>query len=322
MSIRTDTYALATAAGRKPGTPGHDDAQNYLRCRFADLDLLPYGEADDWGHDYTTKYRGERLTMTNLLGVAPGTNRELGPIVIGAHYDSVIESYCADDNASSVAVMLAAAEALRAAPLRRDVVIAAFDAEEPPFFLSPAMGSTRAVEDVLGEVHLAIVMDLIGHPTGLPGVDPHLSVVTGVESHPNLRYVATSGIDLPLLVVENERVGDMSDHHAFRKAGKPFLFLSSGEWEHYHTEDDRPEFLDYAKLERVAAAVVRMARTADAFQLGAAQPHDIVDLEAERLDALLPADLIEPLKRGASTREALPHIISSMRVSMWAEHAD
>ena len=322
MSIRTDTYALATAAGRKPGTPGHDDAQNYLRCRFADLELLPYGDADDWGHDYFAKVRGERVRMTNLLGVIPGTNRALAPIVIGAHYDSVIESYCADDNASSVAVMLHVAERLinEGAPPRRDVVIAAFDGEEPPFFHTPAMGSTRAVQDVLGVVHLAIVMDLVGHPTGLPGVDPHLSVVTGVESHPSLRD-ALAKVDLPLLVVDNKRTGDMSDHHAFREAGKPFLFLSSGEWEHYHTEEDRPEFLDYAKLDRVAAAVERMARNADVLGLGVAKPHGIEDLEAERLDALLPAELLDPLRHGQTTREALPHIIGRLRASMWGEHA-
>jgi hypothetical protein len=318
MSIRTDTYALATSAGRKPGTPGHDDAVAYLRCRFADLDLLPYRDTDDWEHSYTAKARGRRVTMTNLIGVIPGTDRTLAPIVIGAHYDSVIESYCADDNASSVAVVLNVAERLSAAPLRRDVVIAAFDGEEPPFFHSPAMGSTRLVEDVLGEVHLAIVMDLIGHPTTLPGTDPHLSVVTGVESHPNLRS-ALIGVDLPLLVVDNKRVGDMSDHHAFRLAGKPFLFLSSGEWEHYHTEDDLPEYLDYTKLQRVADAVERFARNADVVELGAAQPHDIEDLEAARFDTHLPADLIEPLRHGVSTREALPYIIGGLRASMWGE---
>lgn len=47
----------------------------------------------------------------------------------------------ADDNAAAIALEVAAR--LRARPAARPVVIAQFDAEEPPFFHAPAMGSTR-----------------------------------------------------------------------------------------------------------------------------------------------------------------------------------
>ena len=63
--------------------------------------------------------------------------------LIGAHYDSVIDAPCADDNAAAVAIALSAAGQLAGQTLNRDVVIALFDAEEPPYFHTESMGSTR-----------------------------------------------------------------------------------------------------------------------------------------------------------------------------------
>jgi len=63
--------------------------------------------------------------------------------VIGAHYDSVGDSPGANDNASGVAVMLELARmhARSAAPLT--VRFVAFVNEEPPHFMTAAMGSYR-----------------------------------------------------------------------------------------------------------------------------------------------------------------------------------
>lgn len=144
---------------------------------------------------------------------ASGSGLRVPPILIGAHYDSVIEAPCADDNAAAVAVMLAVAARVTAQPLQRDVLVAAFDAEEPMYFLGPDMGSNRFVAEALqGPVHLAVILDLVGHPVTVTGldVDPDLVFVTGAESHPVLPGVLT-GLDLPIAAVAQTRVGDFSD---------------------------------------------------------------------------------------------------------------
>jgi hypothetical protein len=81
------------------------------------------------------------------VGVVPGRDRSLPPVLLGAHYDSVIDAPCVDDNSTSVALNLAIAEEYVLRPLERDLVIAFFDAEEPPFFLGDTMGSRRFCED-------------------------------------------------------------------------------------------------------------------------------------------------------------------------------
>src|ERR1700677_5176672 len=67
-------------------------------------------------------------------------------ILIGAHFDSVPNTPGADDNASAVAVMLAAAKALG---MRRDVMYVAFNAEE--FDLA---GSREFVKEMAGQLKL------------------------------------------------------------------------------------------------------------------------------------------------------------------------
>jgi hypothetical protein len=51
-------------------------------------------------------YKSGGNTFSNLVAVLPGKDRNLKPILVGAHYDSVISSFCADDNAAAVAIAL------------------------------------------------------------------------------------------------------------------------------------------------------------------------------------------------------------------------
>ena len=185
--LRADVSALATPEGRMVGTAGHDAARDFLLDRISVLDLRPYQ-----GDSAELSYDGSGKRFSNLIAVVPGRNRGLAPILIGAHYDSVIRSYCADDNAAAIAIALLAAEKLTDSGLQRDVVMALFDAEEPPYFHSDDMGSKRFYREQRRPegFHIALIMDLVGHDVELPipGFDAAagLLFLTGAESHASL----------------------------------------------------------------------------------------------------------------------------------------
>ena len=61
--------------------------------------------------------------------------------MVGGHYDAVVGTPGADDNATGTAAVLELARLLRAAPLDRTVRLVAFAKEEPPFFRTEQMGS-------------------------------------------------------------------------------------------------------------------------------------------------------------------------------------
>jgi hypothetical protein len=253
------------------GSAGQERARDFLCKRMSSLGLEQYNGADG----YVLPYRHGGQDFFNLVGVLPGADRQARPVLLGAHYDSVIDAPCADDNAAAVAITLAVAKRLRAEQPARDVLVAFFDAEEPPYFLSQAMGSIRFVLDQMDGrgVGCALIQDLTGHDVSLPvpvvgsvalPKIRDLVFMTGAESHPRLADLVRGCLDrtdLPLLATPNEHVGDMSDHHAFRVMGLPYLFFSCGRWEHYHQRSDTPEKLNYEKMARIAAllAVVTLA---------------------------------------------------------------
>ena len=62
----------------------------------------------------------------------------LAPVLLGAHYDTCDSLPGADDNAAAVPVLLEVAAQMADETLERSVILAFFDAEKPPHFLSLA----------------------------------------------------------------------------------------------------------------------------------------------------------------------------------------
>ena len=123
--LRGDVEAIALPEGRMIGSAGHVRARAYLERRLAEIGLVPYRS------DFELTYRNIRAGVEsyNLVGVVPGIDRTLKPVLIGAHYDSIIAAPSADDNAAAVAIALSAATELKRSARARDIVIALFDAE-------------------------------------------------------------------------------------------------------------------------------------------------------------------------------------------------
>jgi hypothetical protein len=262
------------------------------------------------GNTFGLPYRYEGQTFHNLIGVAPGRESKRSPILIGAHYDSVIAAPCADDNAAAVAIALSVADELTLSRPDRDVVFAFFDAEEPPFFLGPAMGSIRFFEeqkDAKG-FHAALIMDLVGHdvPLPIPALEKaipqfgNLLFVMGAESHPVLPAVlehCRRDRELPVVAVQNRLVGDLSDHHIFRLKGVPYLFLSCGRWAHYHEPTDTPDRLNYVKMECIRNLLLGLTKALASAELPPAKERDTTGLEIKLLKEALGPGL--PILLGA-----------------------
>ena len=136
--LEGDVLALALPEGRMVGTPGHDQARCYLLDRMDAIGLRPFT-----GDSFELPYQVDGQEFCNLVGIAPGADPNKAPVLIGAHYDSVIPAPCADDNAAALAIALGAAEQPITTPAARTVVIAVSDAAEPPHYPGPSMGSTR-----------------------------------------------------------------------------------------------------------------------------------------------------------------------------------
>ena len=259
--------------GRAPGTEGSRSARAYIESAFRRVRLRPAGE-----EGYCQKIRTGR--GTNIVGLLEGSDPSLKEevVIVSAHYDHLGRSgdeiyNGADDNASGVAITLEVAAA--AAPLmpylKRSLLFIAFDAEEPPAFLTHAMGSQYFVDHPtvpLDRIALSIGMDLVG-------TDPWRGwagrlFVMGEEKCPAAARVLDSVPAVEDLLIR--RLGihmieqlpvygrqPFSDYAPFRDREIPYLFLTCGRPEDYHRPTDTPEKLNYEKMARISRFLLSAA---------------------------------------------------------------
>lgn len=278
--LSRDVHALATPEGRMVGTDGHDAARKYLVGRMGHVGLEPYS-----GTSFELPYDAGRFgTMTNLVGMVVGAAPELPPLLVGAHYDTCGPLPGADDNAAAVAALLAAVGPVTRLGLRRSVIFAFFDGEEPPHFLTDTMGSIRFYEDQrTGPIAAAVILDLVGHSVPVPGIDDLLFALGAEGSKDVARVVRDAPVPngIRVLPTLHRYAPNLSDHFAFIEGGRPFLFLSCGHGPDYHQATDTPDKVAYGKLVAISGYVVALLAGLDREPLVTAEPGDTTALEVE-----------------------------------------
>ncbi|CAE6754217.1 Peptidase_M28 domain-containing protein [Nitrospira defluvii] len=249
-------------SGRQPGSIGNRQAAHYIEEQFRAVGLQPLPSLG--GYRQTIS---ERMG-DNILGIIPpidgtGTTRW---IVIGAHYDHLGYPFLgADDNASSIAILIETGRSLAKAS-RYGILFVAFNSEESPYFGTPEMGSQFLFHHPPPEIGAAdnlqavIIMDLMGgvHWTPLKNA----IFATGAEKSPEFyRHVTRTSVPsltvFPVGIHLVEEIPDrghkaFSDYDVFRNHQIPFLFLSAARSPRYHTAGDVASTLNY---ERMAATV-------------------------------------------------------------------
>lgn len=251
-------------AGRAPGTQGGQTARDVVLRAMRDAGLSPVEQPVPG------------CGGANVLATLPGTSDRW--VLVGAHYDHLGQEghhvyRGADDNAAAVALLLEAGRALaQRGPEGRGVVLAAFDGEEPPYFLSDSMGSehyARHPTVPLEKMDLMVCMDLVGHtmgPDAAPDELRHSLFVLGTERSEGTGALVEGLVRAEPGVVarraDAEIVPPMSDYWAFWRREVPFAFLTCGRWRHYHTPEDTPEKLDYGILAARARWLERLVRAA------------------------------------------------------------
>ena len=295
---------------RNAGARGAVATGKYLAGQLEFLGLEPTGD-----QGFFQEIPG--VNGANVLGALPGRSERW--VVLGAHYDACgWDNPGADDNAAGVAVTLEVARELSAMNLEHSVLIALFDAEEPPHFLTPEMGSQWFVDHPtipLEQIDTMICLDLVGHAFGPPQLPPSVRdsvFVLGAEKGSGTPELFDALPEVPGLIprrVDNYIVPSMSDYEAFKNASIPFLFYSCGRWEHYHAPTDTPDRLDYSKM---AALVTHLAALMSALGERANRPAFIPDGFDDAATLGTVAALLDKLEHHAEQAAAAQPIVEAM----------
>lgn len=278
-ALRRHVSALAMSERHVGDAEALERSARYVESAFARHGVRPRA------HRFESAGRAVR----NIEVVLPAdASPEAPALVVGAHYDSVPGSPGADDNASGVAALIELARLLAAEPLPagRAVRLVAFVNEEPPWFMSEAMGShawaRRAHSG--GEALLGMIsLEMLGYYREAAGSQRYpfpltmfypdrgdfLAFVGDLGSRALVRQATGAfrrSATLPSegLAAPSAIPGVMwSDHWSFRQHGYPAIMVTDTAFyrnPHYHAETDTPERLDYDRFSRATvglAAVVR-----------------------------------------------------------------
>jgi len=275
--IAAHVRALAVDIGARPaGSEAEAQAADYVAAQF-----------ESWGYTVTRQpfevtVGSAEIASQNVIATLPGAQEP--QIVVGAHLDSVEVGTGADDNASGVAVMLAAAEVLAARPDRGPVAFVAFGAEEVGL-----RGSRHFVAELAprerAAIRLMVNIDTVGigdhlyvyagavvegrsyHSPRTPGPTwaRDLALATGAELGHAIRTSPAARWD--------GFTGPWSDHYPFAETGIAVAYFERWNWEagddpnwgqetaardYLHTAADVFANVEVEKIEPVAEIVTAL----------------------------------------------------------------
>jgi hypothetical protein len=285
-ALITDVRTLSSPAmeGRGVGTPGGARARAYVLQRMRAIGLQPaFGAAFEQPFRFTPG-RGIRfwrkafwdehpaIDGANVVGRLAGRAADATCIVVSAHYDHLgIRAGRlypgADDNASGVAALLAAAAWFQAHPPRHCLLFAAFDGEEKG--LRGARAFVAAPPVPLARIAANINFDMLSrNPAGE-------LFVSGLYANPQLKALLDPlrtrvaptllyGHDHPRPVWDDNDWTHQSDQGVFEDQHLPWLYFGVEDHPAYHQPSDTFAGIDQPFYIGVADAMVDVIAALDA----------------------------------------------------------
>jgi hypothetical protein len=234
----------------------------------------------------TTRVRHETVPDRSIIAMVEGSDPQLKNeyVLVSAHFDHegadgprVYNG--ADDDGSGTVALLEIAEAYSLAAKagqapKRSVIFAAWNSEERGL-----LGAWAYAEDPIVPIdHIVGVlnMDMVGRNEEIPvgggarfrGLDEQTAEsnanatnIIGTLRSPDLRAAlekANQGIGLDLKFRYDNNVSNLmrrSDHWPFIQKGVPGIWVHTGLHPDYHTIYDRPEKVNYPKMQKIARMV-------------------------------------------------------------------
>lgn len=248
-----------------------------------------------YGYEPTSQTFGAGSSAgTNLSVVRPGTHAPGQKILVGAHYDSVLGSPGADDNASGIATALEVARIFANYPTNKTLQVVFFDQEELQPQGAGLIGSNAFVNEPvnLDGLESVVILEMLGYachepgcqtyppgleqqnlPTqgdfiGVLGDTDHLDLLTtfATEVEHELPTEALQAVTLPVSLGALPLMPDLfrSDHAPFWLQGIGAVMVSDTanfRNPNYHQESDIIESLDQVFLEQTANYVAERVET-------------------------------------------------------------
>jgi Zn-dependent M28 family amino/carboxypeptidase len=272
LKLNLENHLNQIAIQRDPylATGGHLLIKEYIRQEFAQVGVVETQHFNANGRVYDN-------LILNLNSNPANSHQPV--LLITAHYDSVIGSPGADDNATGVAVLLELAKYFSTQTTRFPLRLIAFDFEE--FALLGSKAYVELLQQLRQKVRLMLNLEMLGYcdarpgsqryPPGLssfyPSTGNFIALVGNLRTIPDLiqirRHLRQAGalcewLPVPFaghIVPDTRR----SDHASFWDAGYSAILVtdtSNLRNPNYHTANDTVATLDLEFLTAVCQGLI------------------------------------------------------------------
>ena len=274
-ALRQHIHVLATEIGGRTqdDLPGLRASEAYVTKAWREMGYEVHAQP----------YLVDDVEVRNLVVEVAGTNKKDEVLVIGAHYDTAFGNPGANDNGSGVAALLEISREFAHKPSQRTIRFVAFVNEEPPYFQTEQMGSVVYAkgckarnENIVGMLSL----ETLGYYTDAPKSQHYpallapffpdrgnfLAFVSNGASRSFVKEVRQSFeryTDFPTQsIAAMDAIPGIgwSDHWSFYELGFPSVMVTDtapNRYQHYHTQDDTEDKLNYLQFARVVIALKR-----------------------------------------------------------------
>nr|WP_293104958.1 M28 family peptidase [Okeania sp. SIO2F4] len=275
-SLEENLYKLAVEIGERNYSNYSQliDTANFLASEFSKCNYQVRRQS----------YQVDTQIFENLEVEIQGSYQPEQIVVVGGHYDSVFNCPGANDNGTGTAAVLELARVFAGKKISITLRFVEFVNEEPPFFMTPNMGSLvyakncrQNQENIVAMFNLETIgyySDELGSQKFPPGLDHFYpstgNYITFVSNMVNRKLVCdviasfrrhtkfpSEGAALPGLFAGV----DLSDHWAFLQQNYPALMVTDTaflRYPYYHQPEDTPDKIDFDRFTRVVAGLERV----------------------------------------------------------------
>lgn len=272
--LQRDVRALAGTIGERNVTRPEalNAARDHIEAAFTRAGFTPKRET----------YSVSGVACSNVIAEIAGSSMQREIVVVGAHYDSVVGSPGANDNASGTAALLSLARHFSTTKPARTLRFVAFVNEEPPWFQTDDMGSrvhakaSRARgDDIVAMLSLETLgcysdlEDSQRYPAPIlhlvyPSRGDFVAFVSNLSSRSLLREVIGKFRESRTLPSEGGALPEFvsgvgwSDHESFWREGYPAVMVTDTAVfrdTNYHEKSDMAEAVDFTRLGHVVVAL-------------------------------------------------------------------
>jgi len=278
LKKQLQTHLTFIARDRDPylATAGHFFVQQYIREQFEQSGSVEI-------HTFEVKGKACKNLILNLPPLERFSKKNLPPILIGAHYDTVPGTPGADDNATGVAVLLELARMFATQPIKYPLRLVAFDMEE--YGLVGSADYAAKLKQEKQHLRLMIALEMLGYCDATPNSQNYppplerfypnrgdfIALIGNLRTLPDLinlsRSIRKSGTPSEWLPVPNRglivRDTRRSDHAPFWDAGYPAIMVTDTanmRNPHYHKPSDTIATLNLDFLTGVCQGLERGIR--------------------------------------------------------------